>query len=80
MKSRIFKIISVILAVILVIGGILLVQNVINQKKNMSGSDKYSDYIFYRGDYNPKLKDNKYSGALANTYSKLTNDKKLKVV
>ncbi len=51
-----------------------------NQKINMSGSDKYADYIFYRGGYNPKLKDNKYSGALANTYSKLTNDKKLKVV
>lgn len=39
----------------------------------------YSDYINYRG-YNESLSDNKYSGALANTYQKIKTKKELNVV
>lgn len=56
------------------------VYNIAVTKDGVAESDKYSDYIFYRGGYNEKLDDNKYQGALANTYSKLTKNKKLKVV
>lgn len=79
MKSKTLKIAVLVLILIFVAGGILLVHKQ-NKRTEVSGAEKYADYIFYRGDYNPKLKDNKYSGALSNTYSKLTNNKKLKVV
>lgn len=56
------------------------IYNIAVTKDDVAESDKYKDYIFYRGGYNDKLDDNKYQGALANTYSKLTKDKELKVV
>ncbi|MBR5011709.1 MAG: SGNH/GDSL hydrolase family protein, partial [Clostridia bacterium] len=56
------------------------VYNIAVTKDDVAESDKYAQYINYRGGYNEKLEDNKYLGALSNTYSKLTKDKKLKVV
>ncbi len=55
------------------------VYNIAVTTNDGAASDKYASYINYRG-YNEKLEDNKYLGALSNTYSKLTKDKKLKVV
>lgn len=56
------------------------IYNIAVTKDDVAESDKYAAYINYRGGYNDALDDNKYSGTLSNTYSKLTKDKKLKVV
>ncbi len=56
------------------------IYNIAVTKDGVAASDKYAAYINYRGGYNDKLDDSKYQGALANTYSKLTKDKELKVV
>lgn len=49
-------------------------------KDTVKKSKKYNDYINYRGGYNADIPEENYQGALANTYSKLTEQKKLKVV
>lgn len=55
------------------------VYNIAVTENAVKATSEFSDYIYYRG-YNSDFADTKYEGALANTYAKLTEQKKLKVV